>query len=465
MVHFKVLALIPSESAAGVQAAVDEVRGQVEFVTSVGALLQRLAETTWTVTLVSLSVTHVDEAVVARIAVEASAGLMVLSTAGASMESALLSERVGAAVVLDEPIDSDELLAQLEEVVGEGAVVPLPETQDAPADKPVLVGSSRSMSNVFRMIAKVARSTSTVLVTGESGTGKEVVAHTLHREGDRHKGPFVAVNCAAIPEQLLESELFGHEKGAFTGAVGRRTGRFERAHGGTLFLDEIGDMSLVLQAKVLRVLEERVIEPVGGESVRDVDVRLVAATHQHLGTAIAEGRFREDLYYRLAVVEIELPPLRERGGDVRTLALHFAAHFARIHGRPIRAVTEAALSQLMASEWAGNVRELRNVMDRAVLLTAGDTIQSSALRLGSSAPHASAAGVGGEPEGLNLVPEGYSETASLAEVEEDHIRRVLDSVDGQIGRAATVLGIHRNTLARKVQEHGIGTGPEVEDGP
>jgi DNA-binding NtrC family response regulator len=225
-------------------------------------------------------------------------------------------------------------------------------------------------------------------------------------------------------------------------------GRFERADGGTLFLDEIGDMSLVLQAKVLRVLEDRTVERVGGESGRQVDVRVIAATNQDLATATRDRRFREDLYHRLAVVNIHLPPLRARGGDVRSLALHFAAHFARKHGKPIRAISERALSSIDAGVWPGNVRELRNVMDRAVILASGPIIRSDDLKLGSAAPVDSA-------HAAPHAAEGYLTTRSLAEVEWDHIHRVLEAVGGQMGLAAETLGIHRNTLTRKLKLLGL----------
>jgi DNA-binding NtrC family response regulator len=256
------------------------------------------------------------------------------------------------------------------------------------------------------------------------------------------------VNCAAIPEHLLETELFGHERGAFTGAIARRVGRFERAHEGTLFLDEVGDMSVVLQAKLLRVLEERRVERVGGEESRAVDVRVIAATNQDLAVAKRESRFREDLYHRLAVVEIHLPPLRERGADIRTLGLHFAAHFARRYSKPIRAVSERALRRLEQATWPGNVRELRNVMDRAVLLASGTTIRSDDLKLGACAPVGSA-------QGASETTAGYPATMSLQDVEADHIRRVLAAVHGHMGRAAETLGIHRNTLTKKMRELGV----------
>jgi DNA-binding NtrC family response regulator len=437
--------LVATEHGARLRAAAREAGAPVEMVASLGALFDRLGSREWSATLVSLGADAVDEAVLTRIASEPSAGAIVLSSATPSLARALLAERIGAMAALDEPYEVEDLERLLVDQLGEGASVPL--AASPPEGSSELIGSSRAMADVFAVVAKVARSTTTVLLTGESGTGKEVVARTLHRQSDRAAEPFVAINCAAIPEHLLESELFGHEKGSFTGAIARRTGRFERADGGTLFLDEIGDMSMVLQAKLLRVLEERCVERVGGDRTLPVDVRVIAATNQALGLGIAQGRFREDLYYRLAVVEIELPPLRDRGDDVRELALHFAAELARRHGRPIQAISERALARIEGGDWPGNVRELRNVMDRAVLLTPGAIIRSGALRLGSAAPRASAR--------VADSPRGYPATASLAEVEADHIERVLATNDGHIGNASAALGIHRNTLARKIRDYGI----------
>jgi two-component system response regulator HydG len=419
---------------------------------SLADLLRRLADEDWSATVVALSAELVDGDVAQRIADAASSGALILTAPGISLERALLAERVGAVALLREPVDEEELRSHLRTLLDEGAEAPIPVAKPAgperPEGEPELIGDSPAMGTVFATVARVARSTSTVLLTGESGTGKEVVARALHWASDRSEGPFVAVNCAAIPEHLLESELFGHEKGAFTGAVARRVGRFERADGGTLFLDEIGDMSLVLQAKVLRVLEERRVERVGGEAGLTVDVRVVAATNHELASAIEDGRFREDLYYRLAVVELSLPPLRGRGSDVRKLAVHFAAHFARRHARPVRAITEKALARLEAALWPGNVRELRNVMDRAVLLARGTTIRASDLRTGIAAPTAAAH----EPPGATA---GYAPTLSLEAVEADHIRRVLEAVGGHMGDAAETLGIHRNTLTRKMKAYGL----------
>ncbi|MDZ7780229.1 MAG: sigma-54 dependent transcriptional regulator [Gemmatimonadota bacterium] len=417
---------------------------------SVDRLFKRLSESEWELCVVSLSAEHVDDALLERLAGSSAAGALILTARGASLNAALLADRLGALALLREPLEAGGVADAFEALADEGPSVELSPLEEGQDGRTALIGESGEMAEVFGTIAKVARSTSTVLITGESGTGKEVVARTLHTQSDRSEGPFVAVNCAAIPEQLLESELFGHEKGAFTGAIAKRTGRFQRADGGTLFLDEIGDMSAVLQAKLLRVLEERAVERVGGREAEEIDVRVVAATNQSLSEAILDGRFREDLYYRLAVVELALPPLRERGDDVRRLALHFAALFAERHGREIRAITTKALSRIAEARWPGNIRELRNVMDRAVLLTSTDTIRTGALRIGAAAPRAASAAEVARPV-------GYPATASLAEVEAAHIAKVLASVGGHIGNAADTLGIHRNTLSRKIQEYGLDT--------
>ncbi len=446
------LALVDAESAEGVEAAGQAEGLDVTRASSLAELLRALRDRPWTATVLSLSVDPVDGDIARRVADEGNAGALVLTAPALSLERALLAERAGALALLREPVQPEQLRAELRGSLDEGREVPFPEdaADEAPDvdGPPELIGESPPMGTVFEAVARVADSAATVLLTGESGTGKEVVARALHWASGRRAGPFVAVNCAAIPEHLLESELFGHEKGAFTGAVARRVGRFERAGGGTLFLDEIGDMSLVLQAKVLRALEERTVERVGGGDPIRVDVRVVAATNRDLARAMADGSFREDLYYRLAVVELTLPPLRERGGDLRVLALHFGAHFARRHARPVRAITEKALARLESAAWPGNVRELRNVMDRAVLLAKGRAIGTSDLRVGAAAPTAAATG--------SSAPAGYAPTLTLEAVEADHIRRVLEAVGGHIGEAAETLGIHRNTLTRKMKSYGLG---------
>jgi transcriptional regulator with PAS, ATPase and Fis domain len=251
------------------------------------------------------------------------------------------------------------------------------------------------------------------------------------------------VNCAAIPENLLESELFGHEKGAFTGAVARKTGRFERANGGTLFLDEIGDMSVALQSKILRAVQEREIERVGSTDPIAVDARLIAATNQDLKALITQGRFREDLYYRLAVVTIALPPLAQRGDDLLALTAHFLREFGQRYGKTFTGIADRALALLRLHDWVGNVRELRNVIERAVLVADGPVLRAEHLpedwRTSTTA--------GREPEGTSLT--------TLKEMEARHISRVMEHTHGQVGEAARLLGVHRNTLARKIREYGL----------
>jgi transcriptional regulator with PAS, ATPase and Fis domain len=306
-----------------------------------------------------------------------------------------------------------------------------------------LLGESVRLRAAVKVARQVARSTATVLVQGESGTGKELLARVIHEESDRARGPFVAVNCAAIPETLLESELFGHERGAFTGAASRRVGRFERATGGTLFLDEIGDMSPAMQAKILRALQEEEIERVGGDRTIPVDVRVIAATNRDLSAEVAAGRFREDLYYRLAVVVVHLPALRERGDDVELLARHYVEHFARKHGRGVHDLDEGTVDLLRSYGWPGNIRQLRNVIERALLVAEGPELLPEHLpnevRLGVARPGA-APSFGAE--GV-LLP--------LREVEHLHIRRALALARGNLGATAELLGIHRNTLRQKLR--------------
>jgi DNA-binding NtrC family response regulator len=405
--------------------------------------LSALREGSWAVTVLSLDVGGSDLALAARLVGEARVGGLVLVTASPTLALAVQATRMGAVDLLELPLDPagvEDLLGRLRGA--EGGRVALLEQMAGVGE---LVGSSGPLMEVFKVVGRVADSSASVLITGESGTGKELVARELHRSSGRRAGSFVAVNCAAIPEDLLESELFGHERGAFTGAVARKIGRFERAAGGTLFLDEIGDMSLVLQAKILRVLQEKEIERLGGEERIRVDVRVVAATHRDLARLIGEGEFREDLFYRLAVVRLELPALRDRGGDLRTLVLHYVARFAREYARPIRYVSHSALARLEEHAWPGNVRELRNVLERAVLVATGDTLRVEDVRL----DRGRAAAVVGE-----ALP-GYSPSLTMAQVERLHLARVLEEVGGQLGKAAEVLGIHRNTVTRKLQEYGL----------
>jgi DNA-binding NtrC family response regulator len=355
----------------------------------------------------------------------------------------LRAEKVGVLDLLSLPLRRDDVRRALRSLRSATAEVglPLPPVEFQAVGDYALVGQSAAMLEVYKLMARVASSTATVLIQGESGTGKEVVARALHLNGPRADQPFVAVNCAAIPENLLESELFGHEKGAFTGAVTRKIGRFELAGRGTLFLDEIADMSLALQAKILRAVQERSIERVGGGDTIAVDVRLIAATNRDLREAIAQGRFREDLYYRLAVVSIPLPRLVDRGDDLLLLTAHFARYFAGRYGKAVEAMSDRAIDLLRAHGWVGNVRELRNVIERAVIVASSSTLRADDL------PEELRGGSGGAAE------RPAAGLPTLAEAEARHIARVLAHTGGQVGAAAAILGIHRNTLTRKIREY------------
>jgi len=309
-----------------------------------------------------------------------------------------------------------------------------------------LIFADPAMEATVRRAEQVAAADASVLITGESGTGKEVLARHIHRRSRRASGPFVALNCAAIPETLLESELFGHEKGAFSGALARRVGKFEAADGGTLLLDEIGEMDLRLQAKLLRAIQEREIDRVGGARPVRVNVRILATTNRDLAAEAGRGRFREDLYFRLDVVALRIPPLRERRGDIATLAAHFAKTCAAINGLPSRPIAPAALARLAAHAWRGNVRELENTLHRAVLLAAGETIGPEAIELHGDAPSLPAA---------EAAPGGMSALIgrSVAEVERDLILQTLRHTSGNRTHAATILGISIRALRNKLRDY------------
>jgi DNA-binding NtrC family response regulator len=313
-----------------------------------------------------------------------------------------------------------------------------------------LIGSGKPMQGVFETLQRVAETDLTVLVRGESGTGKELVAQALHNRSLRKNRPFVAVNCAAISRELVESELFGHEKGAFTGADARREGRFESADAGTIFLDEIGDMAPETQAKVLRVLQERSFERVGGTKPIQVDVRVVAATHRNLEEEVRAERFREDLYYRLKVVEIELPPLRARAEDIPALALRFLERVTERLGRDKKQLSEAALARLMRHPWPGNVRELQNVIEQAAVLAAGPRIEEADLRLGEGA------GVALSTRGdLSDLPFSEAKKNAVEKFERAFLLQALRANDGNISRAAESVGMVRQSLQQKIRELGL----------
>jgi len=319
-----------------------------------------------------------------------------------------------------------------------------------------LLGTSEAMQSVRAMIEKVADTDATVLVRGESGTGKELVARELHeRSSARSNGAFVAVNCAALPSELIESELFGHEKGAFTGAAARRKGKFEQANGGTLFLDEIGDMSANVQAKLLRALEERRIERLGGDESIPVDVRIISATHRALEDEIADGNFRADLFYRLRVVTIDIAPLRERREDIPVLAAAFAQQAAERHGLPDRPIGREALRRLIEYGWPGNVRELRNAVERAAIMSEGNELNAIDINDEPARKSASAA-IETSTNGDLMVPYTSDFRDDRREFERRYIARCLEESGGNVTRAASVLGMHRQSLQHKLRELGLG---------
>ncbi len=317
-----------------------------------------------------------------------------------------------------------------------------------------IVGNSKAMQEVFGLVEKVADTDSTVLITGESGTGKELIAHAIHYASDRKDGPFIPVNCAAIPEELLESELFGHEKGAFTHAIKTRIGRFELANKGTIFLDEIGEMSPSLQVKLLRVLQERKFERVGGVKTISVDIRVVSATNQDLEIAVKEGRFREDLFYRLNVIPIHVPPLRERRSDIPLLAKHFLKKYCSGKKRCVEGITDEALDILTRYDWPGNVRELENIMERMVILANGKMITKDDL------PYQileKTGGVPGQaiPGDLEFPEDGLSLSQAVSELEKRLILKALERTGGVKNRAAKLLKMNRTTLIEKMKKLGL----------
>ena len=321
-----------------------------------------------------------------------------------------------------------------------------------------LIGSGPAMRQIFEMIQKVAETDLSVLVRGDSGTGKELVAQALHQRSSRKNRPFVAVNCAAISRELIESELFGHEKGAFTGADARRVGKFEAANDGTIFLDEIGDMAQETQAKVLRVLQERAFERVGGNAPIEVDVRVVAATHRDLETEVKDGRFREDLYYRLKVVEVTLPPLRDRAEDIPALVERFLSQVAERLGRDKKSIDPDALADLVRHPWRGNVRELRNTIERAAVLSSGETIGVGDLDLDQS---------GGDPggdAGISLEMSFRDAKKQMVEgFERQYLIRALREHDGNVSRTAESIGMVRQSLQQKIRELDLRSDDWSED--
>jgi two-component system response regulator HydG len=375
---------------------------------------------------------------------------VLLVTGHESVKNAVDAMRRGAADYLPKPVDPSELRTRLARAVEarrlRRANVELRRQIDKRYGFEGILGSSSPMQKVFDVLVQVASSSATVLILGESGTGKELVARAIHQNSPRRERNFVAVNCAALSEGLIESELFGHVKGAFTGAVAHKEGRIVYADGGTLFLDEVGDMPLETQAKLLRVLEMREVQAVGGNTTRKVDVRLVAATNRDLRGLVEEGKFREDLLFRLQVVTVVLPPLRERPGDVPLLIDHFLSSLAEEHGRDVRGITPEARGLLVRYDWPGNVRELRNALETMVLLARRDVLD-----VDDVPEHIQSA------SGRPTRDGGHYEIAgrSLADVERDLIEATLALTEGNRQKAAKMIGIGERTLYRKLNEYGL----------
>jgi DNA-binding NtrC family response regulator len=375
---------------------------------------------------------------------------VIVLTAFGTIESAVDALKAGAFHYCTKPVNIKELRAQ----VDKAAEVRLLIRENADLRRQItrkfgiegMIGESAEIQRLCEQVRLIAPTRATVLIQGESGTGKEVLARAIHLSGPRAKKPFVAVHCAALPENLLESELFGHEKGAFTGAIQRRPGRFETADGGTLFLDEVGEIPLSMQVKLLRVLEEREVTRVGGSQSFKVDVRIIAATNRDLTEEVAEGRFREDLYYRLKVVSFDLPPLRHRRPDIPLLVRHFLEQFAQEHGRPIPRVTKGAMDRLMAHNWPGNIRELRNALENSLVFLRGDEIDI----------HDLPPQFREEPTVTQTL--AFPVGMKLDELETKYLKQTLQMTDGNRTRAAEILGISRRTLQRRLKELGLEAG-------
>ena len=374
---------------------------------------------------------------------------VLMMTAYATVKTAVEALKAGAFEYLAKPLDIEELKILVQKALEYYRLreenLTLKERLGSRFDFSRIIGKGRKMKELFDFLAQVAPSEATVLILGESGTGKELVANAIHHNSPRTQQPFVKVACAALPETLLESELFGHEKGAFTGAIARREGRFQTAHRGTIFLDEVGEMSQAIQTKLLRVLQEREFEPVGSSRTVKVDVRVIAATNKDLNNEIKEGRFRADLFYRLNVIPIHLPPLRERKEDIPALANHFLSLYREKNKKDIKEITPKALDLLIRYDWPGNIRELENCLERAVIVARGDLIAPVDL-----------------PPAIQNLPPGKGDTEilfpagiSLQEAEKAIILKTLEDVGGNRSRAAEILGINRRTLQMKLKEYGM----------
>ena len=429
-----------------------EARGELEA-------LEQLRRARPAVVLTDLKLPDGDGFGVLRAAKELDAQVpVVVMTAYGSIQDAVLAMKEGAMDFLAKPVDPDHLLLLVERAIAQRRMhteyILLKEELAERRGAPRIIGEDAQLRQVSQQLHRAAATDTTVLIEGESGTGKELFARALHALSPRADGPFVAINCAAIPETLLETELFGHEKGAFTGASQRKPGRFELAHRGTLFLDEIGELPLALQAKILRALEEKSFDRVGGTQSITVDVRLVAATNRNLKARVAERQFREDLYFRLSVFPIQIPPLRERADDIMILARHFVDKFSREVNKPPLTVSETALEELRTYPWPGNVRELQNSIERAVILCDGDTIHPRHLNLSFRQPAAPAPVSPWEQIDLSgSMTEAVRRVT--AEVERRKVEQAMKEAAGNKPRAAELLQMPFKMFTAKLKELGI----------
>ena len=385
---------------------------------------------------------------------------VVVMTAYGSIQDAVSAVKEGAMDFLAKPVDPDHLLLMVERAMVQRRLraenTLLKEELAERRGAPKIIGEDPSLRVVLQQLHRAAATDATVLLEGESGTGKELFARTLHALSPRREGPFVAINCAAIPETLLETELFGHEKGAFTGATARKPGRFEMAHKGTVFLDEIGDLPLSLQAKILRALEEKTFERVGGTQTLKVDVRVVAATNRHLKARVAERQFRDDLYFRLSVFPVQIPPLRDRPGDVVVLARYFVDKFSRDVNKPAMMLSPVAIEELEAYPWPGNVRELQNCIERAVIMTEGDAIQPRHLNI-PARPGAAAVAAPVDPWELIDLSGSLADALRrlTTEVERRKIDRAMKDTRGNKVQAADALQVGLKVLVAKMRHYAM----------
>jgi DNA-binding NtrC family response regulator len=410
--------------------------------------LQELESTTVDVLLTDLKMPGIDGMGLLRRALALPhPPICIVMTAYGSIENAVQAMQAGAYHYVTKPVNLDELDLVIQRALKsrriEAENINLRAQIDHKFGLENIVGESPAMQQVFETLQQVAPTRTTVLITGETGTGKELIAKALHNLSPRKNGPFIAVHAAALPSTLLESELFGHEKGAFTGAIERRIGRFELADGGTLFLDEVGELEPLMQVKLLRVLEERAFERVGGAKTLQVDVRLVAATNRNLKKLVNEGKFRDDLFYRLSVVAVDLPPLRERREDIPLLVKTFLDEFSRENGKQVREVTPEALNVLLAYDWPGNVRELRNAIEQMVVLA-----RAERLTVRDVPPQVRG---GADLTKISVVRTGMT----VEEAERQLIVQALKETDGNRTQAARKIGISRRTLHRKLKQYGL----------